>query len=518
MKKLLIGVFALCFALAAGPAFAQNYSTSIGTAATISPGGTITMDISVIDLPEALVSDGVWLTYDTSLVEITAVGVYDSGTGGTIAGASGSQITSYSSLGGCWDGAISSLAWQGSGAILITTAIVGACPTSGTTDLFTRVTFQCLGAGTATITLNDVTAACVGVTGALDIANDPLDITITQEVECTEDSDCPFTIDGLFCTVDQVCIANACVPPTSGGPINPCNDGDACTLNTCVEGSTGPECSYPCDVPGLSGPTDVCCETLPCSENPVCSAQVTLIKEDSYFSPTAPAPITVKNKICMDNPSDLVGGIQFDLCDSPDCMTCIDCELTERTTMFDCVVLELDSGCCRVIMFCKNPGCAMNPGLCNIVTVVQQMKDPLPEGCGEACIIETFENIVVSDYDGYALAGAGLPGSICPVVCGDVCPPCVDEDPADGECDNPGANDCGDGVVDIYDIMCEVDFALTATTPNACQAPRADVPTGTPPNCIEPDEEINILDIMVLIDMALNRQDCCSFYYEGIIY
>ena len=80
------------------------------------------------------------------------------------------------------------------------------------------------------------------------------------------------------------------------------------------------------------------------------------------------------------------------------------------------------------------------------------------------------------------------------------------------------ANDCGDGVVDIYDIMCEVDLALTATAPNDCQAPRADVPTGTPPWCTAPDGEINILDIMVLIDMALNRQDCCSFFYQGIIY
>ena len=51
------------------------------------------------------------------------------------------------------------------------------------------------------------------------------------------------------------------------------------------------------------------------------------------------------------------------------------------------------------------------------------------------------------------------------------------------------ANDCGDGVVDIYDIMCEVDLALTATTPNDCQLARADVPTGTPPNCFaDPDE------------------------------
>jgi hypothetical protein len=79
-------------------------------------------------------------------------------------------------------------------------------------------------------------------------------------------------------------------------------------------------------------------------------------------------------------------------------------------------------------------------------------------------------------------------------------------------------NGCGDGVVDIYDLMCEVDFVLTATTPDSCQLSRADVPTGSPPGCIDPDGSIDILDIMVLIDMALNRQDCCSFYYKGLIY
>jgi hypothetical protein len=249
-------------------------------------------------------------------------------------------------------------------------------------------------------------------------------------------------------------------------------------------------------------------------EQEICGAEFTLIKEAGFYQPPADCEeeiATVKNKICLNNPGVLVGGIQFDICDTPDCLTCIDCELTERTVMFDCAVLELPNGCCRVIMFCKNPGCAINPGECTIVTVVQQTQ--CNEGCGGDCIIETFGNIVASDYDGHPLAGSGVAGSVCPVVCGDVCPP-----------GSGSGNDCGNGEVDIYDIMCEVDFALTATVPNDCQAPRADVPTGTPglggpgEDCIAPDGEINILDVMVLIDMALNRQDCCSFYYQGIIY
>ncbi len=394
----------------------------------------------------------------------------------------------------------------GPGVILLTVGTTAECPSSGDVDLFAQVTFECLGPGDAAISLNDTTGACIGVSGPIDITNDPLAITIHQVLECMDDIDCPYTQDGLFCTGTQTCIDHACVPPTAEGPFNPCNDGDDCTLNICEEGATEAVCTYPCDLAFLMGPTTDCCSGEPCAS--VCPGSgPTLIKETSYYTPTAEPPITIKNRVCMDNWRDLVGGIQFDLCDEPDCMICIDCELTERTTMFDCVVLELPNGCCRVIMFCKNPGCAMNPGLCNFVTIVQQMKDPAPPECGQDCIIETFWNIVVSDYDGYELGGSGLPGSVCPVICGDVCPP-----------GSGTTNDCGDGMVDIYDIMCEVDFVLTATTPNACQAPRANVPTGTPPDCLDPDGDIDILDIMVIIDMALNRQDCCTFYYTGVIY
>jgi Zn-dependent metalloprotease len=259
------------------------------------------------------------------------------------------------------------------------------------------------------------------------------------------------------------------------------------------------------------------CPDPPYTADPVCGgacADVMLEPGDLWYSPDEEGGVTLKKPVCLDNPEDLVGGLQFDLCeydtagDPIDCMECIDCELTERTTLFDCEVLELPSGCCRVLLFCKNPGCAINPGLCDIATVVYQTFELSPACPGTDCITQVPENIIVSDYDGNQLKAAGLPGTVCPFACGDVCPA---DDPG------PGLN-CGDGAVDIYDVMCEVDFALTATTPDDCQSLRADVPTGTPPNCSAPDGTIDILDIMVLIDMALNRQDCCTFYYTGVIY
>jgi hypothetical protein len=391
--------------------------------------------------------------------------------------------------------------------------LAGAAP-DGDGDLIVgNITLTNLGPGANPATVDITTIPQVATwTPIADSDVTPGQIVITEVCECTTDAQCD---DGLFCNGVESCLDCVCLEGTG-----PCEDGNECTLD-CDEG-TGECLDGICDqdVANAQGPTGPCCAGDVCGptgsdKQPICAAQFTLTKESGFYQPPAePGDIvTVKNRICLNNPSVLVGGIQFDICDTPDCLTCIECELTERTVMFDCATIELPNGCCRVIMFCKNPGCAINPGECNIVTVVMQSKTEYPEGvdpptdCGADCIMEEITGIVASDYDGFELLGNGVAGSVCPVVCGDVCPP-----------GSGTANDCGDGMVDIYDIMCEVDLALTAIAPNDCQLPRADVPTGTPPECLAPNGEINILDIMVLIDMALNRQDCCSFYYQGIIY
>jgi hypothetical protein len=313
--------------------------------------------------------------------------------------------------------------------------------------------------------------------------------------------------DGLFCNGEEICDEENDSCTHSG---NPCDDTNDCTDDTCSEDDDS--CTNSCNVTSFYDP---CCKDPACTGEAICIPQITLDQRDVFYNPSISEDTVVKKRVCLDNPDDLVGGIQFDECeyslegDPIDCMECIDCELTERTTMFDCEVLELPNGCCRVILFCKNPSCAVNPGLCDIVTIVFTMS-PLSEECpGMDCEIQIAENIIASDYDGYRLTASGFPGTVCPYVCGDVCPP---DDPL-----VTGWN-CGDGIIDIFDVMCEVDFALTATSPDECQLQRADVPAGTPPNCSAPDGDISILDVLVLIDMSLMRQDCCTFYYTGIIY
>ena len=552
MKKLsILCAFALVLVLMAGPVFAVEYCKDIleigntggpsgdktwDDAITISPGDTITVDIWMNDAPGNATAGGCKISWT-----------------GPIAYVSGFRYDAVSTPVGPW---LPSGLFQQTGNELVSANAAGApgvVPDGDGDIIVCQITFECTGAGTASFTVETIpTFTTWGPSGNGwddgDIS--PNTVIVTQVVECLNDAECN---DGLWCTTPRTCdtSTNTCV----GSLDNPCaTPSEDCDLEDCDEDNPGcgKECSttaMPCmkdaDCPGsetCTGGTD--CEATPgtcdnsCDEaeviatggstspccadgelcsgtgsdpSPICSADVTLIKEDAYYQPPATGDVvTIKNPVCLDNPDVLVGGIQFDLCDSPDCLECIDCELTERTVMFDCEAVELANGCCRVLMFCKNPGCAINPGLCDIVTVVLQTKDGAPAACGSVCIEESFEGIVVSDYDGFELAGAGTPGELCPVSCGDICPPGTGT-----------TNDCGDGVVDIYDIMCEVDFALAddpMAEPNACQLPRADVPTGTPPGCIAPNGEINIMDIMVLIDMALNRQDCCTFYYTDIMY
>ena len=95
--------------------------------------------------------------------------------------------------------------------------------------------------------------------------------------------------------------------------------------------------------------------------------------------------------------------------------------------------------------------------------------------------------------------------------CGDVYPPES----------SPGVMDCGDGVVDLFDIMEEIDFVLDVVDPTTCQNMHGDVPLGmppycgnppgvTPPNC-ESDGIIDIYDAVVIIDKVLGKTNCCDF-------
>ena len=90
---------------------------------------------------------------------------------------------------------------------------------------------------------------------------------------------------------------------------------------------------------------------------PFSSADITLKPGDVWTTSDEP----FKQPVCLDNPLNLVGGVQFDVCEyvggqPGDCMRCTDCELTERSGLFDCAVLELDQWMLQSDRFQHQPG------------------------------------------------------------------------------------------------------------------------------------------------------------------
>ncbi len=49
-----------------------------------------------------------------------------------------------------------------------------------------------------------------------------------------------------------------------------------------------------------------------------------------------------------------------------------------------------------------------------------------------------------------------------------------------------GAPPCGDGVIDLFDILEMVDIILGLVEPTPCQVDNGDVPNGMPPYCGSP--------------------------------
>ncbi|MEE8382986.1 MAG: hypothetical protein V3R78_14035, partial [Thermodesulfobacteriota bacterium] len=117
-------------------------------------------------------------------------------------------------------------------------------------------------------------------------------------------------------------------------------------------------------------------------------------------------------------------------------------------------------------------------------------------GCIEVGIAPEDTIVVDESETGLEPICVEPPAQICFSSCGDVYP----------------AKDCGDGEVNIFDILEEIDIILGITEPSACQAEQANVPTSMPPDCVDPDDDINIFDVLVIIDKALDNPNCCDAY------
>jgi len=83
-----------------------------------------------------------------------------------------------------------------------------------------------------------------------------------QYCRCTADEDC---VDASFCTVEGACVDGACTPPRAE---RDCNDGDACTADSCTENDPADPCKNQ-PVPGCLA----CSTNAECDDSDVCSTE-----------------------------------------------------------------------------------------------------------------------------------------------------------------------------------------------------------------------------------------------------
>jgi PKD repeat protein len=321
---------------------------------------------------------------------------------------------------------------------------------------------------------------------------------------CVDHIDCS---DDNLCNGEEICQYEICMP---GTPLI-CDDADACTLDRC-DAITG--CVHiPMSCDDQNECTEDSCDPQDgCIHDPIpgCGEEcdVTLSVGDANVAPGEMVLVDVS----LENKNDMVRGIQVDICDGiddlfltntgtnppppADCLVCAGCETTERTSNFSCSINELENGCCRVVLVSKK-GDLIEEGTGSVFT----LKYNVSEDClGGECKTLSPENVKVADELDNPLEVCTTSGKFCfAESCGDVAP----------------KETCGDGEVNIFDILEEIDFVLGITEPSACQAEQANVPTSLPPDCVDPDDDINLFDVLVIIDKTLAKENCCDCYYFG---
>jgi len=213
----------------------------------------------------------------------------------------------------------------------------------------------------------------------------------------------------------------------------------------------------------------------------------------------------------LSNPNHEVKGMELDLADEDNCLTCTGCTPdSDRALDYTCSAGEQADSSCKVVLASFNPTGMIEEGEGAVFTVDYTIGE-----CADCAAIYANSTIKVADRFGDPLCVCFEEGEICTYECGDVYPrECLPENP-----------ECGDGETNIFDILEEIDFILDVVNPSDCQALQADVPKGTPPYCgcvgdeiCQKDGMIDIFDLLVIIDMALGKTNCCEYGIDGQIY
>jgi len=225
---------------------------------------------------------------------------------------------------------------------------------------------------------------------------------------------------------------------------------------------------------------------------------------------------TAEVDVNLINPNHHVRALSFDV--EANNLVCTACTADPvRALQFTCSAADPEEdGICSVVMYSTNPAALIAQGSGQIATILYDAVDPAAGNCEVAMPV----NEVASDQFNEDLCACGAPGEVCFKTCGDIYP----QDCVDGPCGDIQA--CGDGVVDLFDILEAIDIILGLQTATECQIGNADVPNGMPPYCGNPpgdpncqsDGDVDIFDVLVMIDKALGKANCCDYCTFGNIF
>ena len=199
---------------------------------------------------------------------------------------------------------------------------------------------------------------------------------------------------------------------------------------------------------------------------------------------TAVNPESGTAEVAVDliNPDHHVRALAFDVVgmgdDNLDCTACT--ADPDRALPFTCSAAEQDDGSCRVVMFSTDPSALIQAGDGQVATILYNAIDP---SAGD-CVMLMPINEQASDAFNEDLCTCGAPGEVCFKTCGDIYP----QDCIGGECADEV---CGDGVVDLFDILEAIDIILALQEATICQIGNANVPNGMPPYCGDPPGDPN---------------------------
>ncbi len=219
------------------------------------------------------------------------------------------------------------------------------------------------------------------------------------------------------------------------------------------------------------------------------------------------------------NPEHHVRALVADIgeCDGgEDHLVCTGCMVNpDRTLDFTCSSNERPDGSCRVVLYSTNPAALIMQGRGTVAQVIYQAGDA---DVGD-CVCLRPVDMQLSDAFNEDLCACQQTGEVCFKTCGDIYP----QDCIGGPCAD---TDCGDGVVDILDILEGLDIVLGLQTATVCQIGNGDAPNGVPPYCGNPpgtpncegDGDLDVFDVLVMIDKALGKMNCCDYCLFGEIF